>query len=307
MSSSGSGGGVTQTAFNNLAGAALQNGVVHSADAGLSAVSITTGSGAVAFTLAAANLYVLSAGGVLTAVTFAGGAQTPAAAAPASTKYAVVGVEVDTGGNIAVVKGTDTATQLNTGALIASNTPATTSGKLRLYDFAVWNNAGVYNFADHTTVATQGVNYIDRRPWARGLNATATDTNTAVLTSIPAFGTWETIPNWQLRAECSGAPLAATVTVYGYTNGQANEGVLVRLMVDGSTTTVPSSLVQWSLNTNYSAVATLSPYTPAAGSHLFQVQYYDSGVSGNHQQYLGGSQQLALTEVVRAPAGNGAA
>jgi hypothetical protein len=279
MSSSGASSGASSANLNSLTKAALQNGVVNSGDLAQTALGITAGTGALAFTLAAASpCYVLSASGVLTPVTVTAGAQsvTPASL-PASPNYAVIGIEMTTAGAFTSVKGTDTATQLNTGSLIASHTPAVTSGNLRIIDFAVQNNAGSFRFGDQTTVASQGVNWIDRRPWARGAFWLAGPVIVGADYTITS-GTSTAIDTTNLRAriECSGVPLR--IRLHGIAFSGTNNG-FTDFAVQQDGTAIANTRVNTGGGVN--GIST-SPSlfegetTPTAGSHLFAF-FWDSG------------------------------
>lgn len=256
----------------------LQNGVVGSGDLALSAITLNSGTGALGFTPAAGVAWVGSAIGLLIRTPYGGTAVAGTPSLPATTKYAVIGVEIDPTGSFSFVKGADTATQLNTGTLIAANTPATTSGKLRIWDFAIWNNAGTYNFSDHTTVAAAGVNMIDRRPWARGYDDTRVDNDLTVYSIVNSFHEAAVAQ----RVECSGSPLEITATFGGLNLGGAptiqaqavvtedvvgtvtiaTAGLLTTSALITATQQYPSSLVNQVMRT---------VYTPTSGSHLFRL------------------------------------
>ena len=278
-----------------------------STDLALSTISINTGTGALTFTPASTGVqpaWVLSATSVLTAVNYTAGAKTITPSLPASTKYAVIGVEIDTTGAITLVKGADTSTQLNTGILIAANTPATSSGKLRIADFAVWNNAGTINFSDHTTTATQGTNWIDRRPWARALHAQMTDPSNSAVDNTLTTSVWNTITNFQMRVECSGNPIHCLYNGQGYgpASGSTPTQFGVRLLVDGAATTlIGQTVVSGDTRLPFTSAGM---WLPSAGSHLVQLQLIPDVASC---RWTGQTQVLTLLEQPKPFAGNGAA
>lgn len=280
-------------------GSAYQNGVLNLGDVVISSISINTSTGALTFTLASASPVIVNG----TQVTYAGGTYTKSIGAITSGDYAVIGVEIDSSGSITVVTGTSTATQLNTGSLIATNTPATTSGKLRVADLALWNNSGTYNFSDHTTTATQGTNWIDRRPWARGFqwvveytggNFTTTGTSLAAISTAHAQG----------RVECSGVPLR--VTVFAACNHSANNGVInAGLNKDGSG--IGTILMQLTLPVAGDAMPFLLEYvdTPAAGSHLYAPTWDVASGTGTINATANTPFTFVIEELVRQNANNG--
>lgn len=310
MSSSGGAGGVSQAAYNDLAIGALQNGVVNAGDLAQSAISITTATGALAFTVAsAAAAWILSSGGALApyAVTGAAHTVTPGTL-PATTKYAVIGLELTSALTFTAVKGTDTATELNTGALIAANSPAVTAGNLRVLDVSVYNNAGVYAFGDQTTTATQGVNWIDRRPSARGAYYRYDRGNAGSYTISSSTPAAIDTTNLQTRVECSGAPMriglpGATVGV-----GAAAGSVNFTLKQDG---VIVNTLTHYVPASEYANPDVLFVVTPAAGSHNFEM-WWANGGAGTFTLYgnLSGSGSTfswELAETVRQSFANGGA
>jgi hypothetical protein len=278
--------------------------VINSADLGISSTSLNTSTGAITTTIASATPVIIKdASGNLCPVTFTGksNAFTPASL-PASTKYAVYGLEVDVNGLLYIVKGADSSTQLNTGSLIASNSPAITSRRLRFADFALWNNAGTINFSDHTTVASQGVNWIDRRPWARGYNNAQQQTGVSdYTTSSASYGAIDAT-NLAQRVECTGNQLE--IELLGF-DGGTSAIAIYQIYSDGSGiggeiyTAAASAYVGGSLCKAY--------YTPAAGSHLI-VPYWKSG-SGTPTLYAGTNHQVQfkVREILAQNANNGIA
>ncbi len=293
----------------------IQNGVVASGDLLVSAITIATGTGILTATIAAGGAWVKDATNALIRIQPAQQASIALGnSAPATTKYAVIGVEIDTAGVISTVKGTDTATQLNTGSLIASNTPATTSGKLRIADFAIWNNAGTYNFSDHTTTAAQGTNYVDRRPWARGSNhsvirtsnASAGNDYTTAGTSYAAID----VTNLSQRIECTGVP----VRIHLRARVSSSSGALTAQFLPYQDGTV---LVGDGSNTPFVAAPTGTgvdlvgasdwawDFVPSAGSHLFQ--WYWKTNTGTALLYAraGIPLEVVVEELVKQNSSNG--
>lgn len=296
----------------------LQNGVIGSADLAASSISINTSTGALTVTLAAAEpCWVADANGLLVPVYFPSTGSTITPSLPASTKYAVIGVEIDTHGTVTLVKGADTATQLNTALLIAANTPATSSGKVRVADFAVWNNAGTYNFSDHTTTATKGTNWIDRRPWARGAKFYYWNGNATYTTSASTYQNIDAT-NMQARLECSGVPVRCQLFgIIGSSAGQVN--IATAMNVDGtiavgSASNSQNNSMASSINGNagslYQSGAVYDwETTPAAGSHLFTAMWNAlvhsaAAIFGVGAPYGAG---MRVEEVLRPSAVNGVA
>ena len=223
-------------------GIAYQNGIIASTDLALSSISLNTSTGAITATVAAAiQAIIKDTNGLLIPVTITAGSRvfTPGSLPASTTKYAVYGIEIDTNGSFFIVKGTDSATQLNTGILIAANSPAITSGRLRIADFAIRNVSGTINFSDATTTASQGVNWIDRRPWARGFYYVM-----PIMTTIigPAgSNTYQEVSSaLRTRFEATGNPFRVGfkgLTVAYQSNGNFIEwGVLLDTFTGGGTT-----------------------------------------------------------------------
>lgn len=299
--------------------ATLQNGVLASGDLGGpgngGAIAITPGTGSLAVTPGPVGVgsFVKAASGLL--VPFTGSPSvTGVPSLPASGKYAVIGVEMDTTGVLAFVKGADSSTQLNTGTLIAANSPAVTAGKMRIHDIAIWNNSGTYNFSDHTTAQSQGVNWIDRRPWARGAHSRQIGnalyniaSNTPTLIDATTLG---------VRIECSGLPVRLTFfcpdvtnTVPAPTNfsiaedgagmdgfpapGGAFGGIGNGAMLETASISAQPVTLTWET-------------VPSAGSHLFQPMWGAASGTSSISSQGGVDQTLFIVEeVVRQNATNG--
>lgn len=293
-----------------------QNGIILPTDAGVSSISVSTSTGAITATYAAANpLWVKNTAGLVVPVSFvpvAGTVLTPASL-PASTKYAVYGVEVDVNGVLSLVKGTDATTQLNTGVLISSNSPATTTGKLRLFDFALWNNAGTINFSDHTTVASAGVNYIDRRPWARGAFCRNTDTSGNITVTNTSYSSVFDSLHMSARMECTGSPIRVKLVGAMVAATSTATYLAMNPYIDGSASTDLGAAVDYFIEYSAGSAAYeefVFEYVtiPSAGSHLFQYQAR-TGVSGGITVFVTAAEPLVMTveEVMRQNANNGTA
>ena len=140
-------------------------GVLMSADAVLSGTSVNASTGALTYTLAAADpLWLVNSGGLLVPVTLAavsGGTLTPAAL-PATAEYRGYGIEIDETGALSFSTG---GTDQTTAALALTNintVPA--NGKMRLHDIVLLNTAGTI-----TLSTTRG-----RRAWANGAKGSIT-------------------------------------------------------------------------------------------------------------------------------------
>lgn len=293
----------------------IQNGVVNSGDAVLTVTALNTSTGALTFTTPGADpVWVKNTSGVVVPVTLLSGSQTltPASLPASSTKYAVYGVEVDSSGVLSLVKGADTATQLNTGALIASNTPATTNGKLRLADFALRNISGTINFSNGTALDSQGVNWIDRRAWARGAyNRITRNRNAAGGDNYTFGGSTAAIDptNLVVRVECTGVPVRLKL------NGVAvvgnNKLAQLSFAMDGSLIE-DNAILAGNGNatvTTYHDVANIYDYVPSSGSHLF-APYWNGGNTSSGTQLLAEGtigMQFSVEEIVRQNANNGIA
>ena len=296
--------GPTQTDAALATPSGLQNGVVGSSDLAVSSVSLNTSTGALTFTLAAGKpCWVADANGILVPVWFPGAAYTITPSLPASTKYAVIGVEVDTLGKVTLIKGTDTSSQLNTGSLIAANTPATTAGKLRVADFAYWNNSGTIDLGDHTTTAAQGVNWIDRRPWARGARYRYDRGNVSAYTIATNVAAAIDSTNISARIESCGNPVRAYFSIANCNVSGTGAYVEFRLYVDG--VQVSGNADQSSNTTEpYIMAAVAWEITPAAGSHLYQIWWLAS--SGTATLYAP-PLSFVVEEIVCQNANNGIA
>jgi hypothetical protein len=284
-----------------------QNGVMNSPDAVVSAISLNTATGALTFTTAAANpIWVKNASGLVTPVSVIAVAQTlTPGALPATTNYAIYGVEIDTNGTFYLVKGTDTVTQLNTGLLIAANSPAVTSGRIRIADFSLRNVTGTINFGDATTVASQGVNWIDRRPWARGaysrVEKTGGNYTTASTTSVLIDST---LP---MRIECTGVPVR--MSLRARMNLPAPSGdLVVNPMMDGAVAEVGMTGVFAMSGSGNDVVPAISwDLTPTARSHLFTWFWNVTAGTGTILAGAGNPLLFTVEEITEINANNGTA
>lgn len=207
----------------NAAGAPpnMQNGVVSSTDAVMTGISVDGYTGDLTFSFggATAPIYIVNNQGVLVPVSFNAltGTSSPPTLPP-SGESVCVGIEVDTGGAMYLVCGPSAA---GNQPILSLTTPATAVGRLRLADFAVANVGGVYQLAS-TTATDQGVNWLDRRPWALGIDtyteynlgaSTISATNTTLLQIVTGF---------QLRIECTGRLME--VRLYGASQSNSSSG-----------------------------------------------------------------------------------
>jgi hypothetical protein len=280
-------------------GPSYQQGVINATDLQLSALSITTGSGQLAFTVGSASQLIgKDASGLLVPMSHASQAYaiTPSTL-PASTNSIVCGVEIDLNNQVYLAVGASVSGQLSTGIAIATNSPSVTPGRTRIADIGVYNNAGTYEFSNNSSTATQGTNWIDRRSWARG--ARWAQANGVTGSPTVASGSWTTIDTstMQCRVECSGAPLTFKVTVQ---EGSTNQ-ILFRVLIDGSTT------VQCGQESGNSTVWGVQGYgeydSIAPGSHLFTAQAYGGGSIA----LTNGAGIFVVEEMVRQNANNGTA
>jgi hypothetical protein len=297
--------------------ASYQQGVINATDLQLSALSITTGSGQLAFTVGSASQFIgKDASGLLVPMSHASQAYaiTPSTL-PASTNSIVCGVEIDLNNQVYLAVGASVSGQLSTGIAIATNSPSVTPGRTRIADIGVYNNAGTYEFSNNSSTATQGTNWIDRRPWARGFRYSAFEGNGVAGITTSAASSWQLIGGsfpTQLRVEGSGVPLRVTMTGFAGL-GSSNQEWSFLADVDGAV-----------------AVGNTVEYPPAAvaavqfqdGSIYHSGTFYDStivGLSpGSHLIrmmtffYAGGAPNLAnvgwtVEEIVRQNANNGTA
>lgn len=302
--------------------AAYQSGVINGGDLALSSISLNTSTGAITATNAGAQQAIVkdaSSSGLLVPVALmaiVGQVFTPGSL-PAASNYAVYGVEVDNNGLYYLVKGADTTTQLNTGLLIAANAPATTAGRMRIADFALWNNAGTINFSDHTTTATKGTNYIDRRPWARGakwINYSGTAGPKTMATN-----SFQSIDNTvlQARLECSGVPLK--IKFFGThfrSGGSSGDEFILACSVDGNVAVGGTS------NPNNNSQVIVYPFsgtfwdagsiyewmtTPTPGSHLFNIMSWSAQGTINYGSGTPYGYGIEYEEVLSANTNNGIA
>lgn len=270
----------------------LQNGVVLATDCALSSTTVASSTGVITLTLAAANPIWIVVSGLLTPVTYAGvtgGTVTPSTL-PATTKFRVYGLEIDSAGALQQVTGTDQTTQ----ALALANTPATTSGRVRVADLVILNTAGVY-----TLSITR-----DRRPWARGAynrinrtqNAAAGNdysTTSASLVAIDAT-------NMQARVECSGVPLR--ISLRGTVSMTAGTATF-QMNMDAAEL---ESANAWDATTSNTPLTITWDALPATGSHLFTPMWSTGGtVTMFARATSPGECQFIIEEIVRQNSNNG--
>lgn len=278
----------------------LQNGVLASGDLAASAITVTGGTGSINFTLASASpFYVLNAAGALVSVVYTGQAYTLVPSSlPAASQAQVYGIEIDTNGVAHMVNGTAVSGPLtNTvaiGIAVEANTPATTSGRLRVLDVSLYNASGTYKFGDNTTSAAQNTNWVDRRPWARGLAARVAVTGAQ---SLQTPSTWTTVAGTGMAVELTGRPLRATYGGAVYGNG-GNKPLGLRIMIDGSTNALAAGMIPTSLDSTFSSMssfvlpANAGGFLPA-GNHYVFLQVYSASTT----QYDVNNQAWSLEEI----------
>jgi hypothetical protein len=277
-------GNLPDPSFSTVSGVfgPLQAGVISGTDAALTspAADLTISSGGiinltVGYTSGGRVIYITNiATGMLTPVSFQPTLEALVPSPlPSSGKTMIVGVEAGLDGQLYVTSGTPftngSGNQYPISITGVTNTPATTNNRLRIADVMVYNNSGTYQWGFSGT-ATQGVNWIDRRPWARRARAT--------LIPTPSLGYYEytgnqamtaiDVTNLSIRLECSGnfpvrQTLTATVQVGASTDFEPG------FLIDGVSVS-PSTQVEGGGPGIYLPVNVVYEAIPSAGSHLFQ-------------------------------------
>lgn len=259
------------------AGSAYQNGVINLADLGISSISINGSTGEITFTLAGANPCIVNG----SQVTFGGGTsnETPGTL-PSSGDSLVVGLEMDSSGGLHVISGTGVSGTMSTASALETNTPATTSGRLRIYDFGVYNNSGTYEFSNNSSTATQGTNWVDRRPWARGARWSTMLTSANYSSSTGSYQNVDAT-NLQQRLECSGVPVRVRLFGSLEASGGGAEAVLAcnldgAIAVSGTSNSLDNAQITYPLSAGEIEGGSLYDYifpSPGAGSHLFTMMW----------------------------------
>ncbi len=224
-----------------------------------------------------------------------------APALPTSGKYINLGFELaaTTWGappTVSLVAGAEQTTEAAAIAAPAAESVTT----LRIKDVVVKNTAGVYSI----------VHQRDRRPWANGASATIerTSGNIVVTSGTPIL---LDATGLALRVECSGLPvrvfLDAAVFVMAEERlnlGFRMDGVAINGTADGALRTFNNPNGSAGVNL---PVATGYEFTPAAGSHLFQVTGYRPSGSSSSTEVLSIAAKPLLFGVkeVRPSANNG--
>lgn len=230
---------------------------------------------------------------------------TPNLLPPLSWTYAVT-IQMDATGRISAVTLVAASSAGSVALTTFSYTTWGSSGNnvLVLANVGIYNNGGTYQLSA-TTTPTQGTNWIDRRPWARGAYVLARYTGG----NITIGGTFGQISQFAERVECTGAPVrlafralfsqgtaAATLQLMFYMDGAVYEGAGGTIDYNQ---TVVASAYQW--------VEYIVEFTPSAGSHLFTLYGVDpNGTNGG--VIWGNTNQAAMfsvEEVVRQNANNG--
>lgn len=138
----------------------------------------------------------------------------------------------------------------------------------------------------------------DRRKWARGAFARVTDTTSDItLSTLAGVGS-------TYRLECSGTPMR--VVIEGLFNTSAALQLSTALFMDGSSVATPH------LSKAYAGPAALNGlnfhsewvFTPAAGSHTFQLAAGQSGATVTLKRVANSALNYTFEEIVRQDALN---
>lgn len=273
---------------------AYQAGVIASTDwkaseMGSGASTVTGGTGAIKLSALGGAVWLPGPSGALVRC-FVGptvytGLKPPVL--PLASGYRIVGVELTASGAEAVVSLVSGAEKSTLAKAIEEATPATTSGKTRIMDIGIKNNAGTYEDVQHR----------DRRPWALGARAVAApvgELSTASTGTTPIDTT-----HLALRVECSGRPvrvvlrtsLTNTITGTEAGIGFREDGADISGEIYSDYSKIPESVI--------AEVET----TPPAGSHLFLPTWLTTAGT-LAMPFVGGGTQF-LVEEVRPAANNG--
>lgn len=272
---------------------AYQAGVVAATDWVPTSVTINGATGAIQAVYGAGGSAWLPApaGGLVRTFVGSGiyGLVPPALPGPGG--YMNMGIELAPSGSVAAVSVVAGAEQGSEAAAI-TNGPAVSAGKVRILNVIVKNTAGVYSLI--------GGAQRDRRPWARGLNSSATQTNpeesTAALLAAPAA-----IAGLSMRVECSGAPLLVVFSASRAWSKTAAASVNVQVRDE---TKAVRAFGEWqpTAAVTKAPLTVVSEYVPAAGSHLLEAVFCTSNIAD--EVTLVGS-QLIVVELVRQRSNNG--
>lgn len=261
-------GAAPEVELNAVETALLQPGFVGANDG---VVAFTPPSGAtatrsIAISGSAVKAWVMSVAGVLTAVTI------PASAGPftfpafAAGTYLLFGVEMDTAGAITLVQASATQSSV---ANAFSNSPATTAGKVRMMDV-------VMTTPDGTAAAMTIAGTLDRRPWARGAYYNANFPNHAGTTVMPNSAWGQPYIDWQMRMECSGAPVEVSVMGLAINCGTTLTNMYGGVTVDGVTPTPTAAVLleRTAQSSVWKAYNFTAVCTPTAGSRLLAIAVF---------------------------------
>lgn len=295
----------------------LQNGVVNAGDLAISGISINGSTGAITCAIAAATIspcWINGGSGVLVPVYAQAQSVTLAPSSlPPSGSTSVIGIRIDTSGTISAPNVSTGAGNLaiTSGSLSLGNQSG--GGFLGLANISIFNNSGTYQLSSTTTL-TQGTNWIDRRPWARGFdnyraNPSATNytMSTTTLTAVSAA-------DLSLRIESTGVPVLAVCKCSLVSSDTVGTVVGFSWLVDGAAgTTGLFGGVKVGYNFDVAnkgrAMIWYSPLLLPAGSHLVQPAWKVDIGAGNVTIDNGYASEAGtvflLQERVRQNANNG--
>lgn len=252
----------------------MQQGVIGVGDAGLSvttAAQVSIGSG---------QIYVMSAGGVLTAIVKT--LPTSISAIPAAANNRLDQIVIDAAtGTISRLAGTSDLA----GNTLANRAGAATipAGSMLLHDILVTSGGVLVG------------NVRDRRPWARGY---LKNVAIAAQTRNSLSPTNQLIVGTRCRAECTGNPIEFILSGLGAVNAT---WTALRLFVDGAQVG-PDQYISNNGSAQNNGPMFEWMYSPASGSHLFEIQTSNGGGSAS---YSITAAQWTIIEHVRQNADNG--
>lgn len=291
----------------------LQNGVLVAGALALSAISISTSTGALTFTVAASDggviaatpatqpCWVKNASGLLVPVYVPVQTVTLSLPAlPATGNYMVMGVDISTTGVVSLSNGGNSAGTVPSAVQLEAGAPSLVAGKLRIADISVHNTAGVYHFGDDTTVAAQGVNWVDRRPHARGARVHAIASTSGPTT---ASATDVALAEMILRVESSGAPLRIMFNG-AFSHSVIDDWVQVTLFEDN--VAIAGTVRKGASNTAGAGFNVTSEISrvPSVGSHVYEARWQTNAATATA---TGLGRQLDLEEQVGTDWNNGLA
>lgn len=157
--------------------------------------------------------------------------------------------------------------------------------------------------ANATSVSAS--NLRDRRAWARGFYKTGTR---ATNQTTVAEGNGDLIDAAsQGRFECSGVPVEVTFTARGQFNDTNGGTVIVQLVVDANIVRGALELFPSGGSTQERNCSLSFPYTPPAGSRLFELRFRRNSGIGIATLVADSTRPMtwAFREVIRQDASNG--